>query len=115
MNLVCLVLTIALQKSNFFKYYTEQNVRQFGPDQQSAFNLKDLAMFKEIMRDSFLYQIIMLLNFLTTLAIFPAVTVLIEPSEPTGKVRILLLYPTPYFTHHIYLQRAIGQPFISYL
>jgi hypothetical protein len=52
---------------------------------RGVLNLQDLAMFREILRDSFVYQVTTVLNFLITLAIFPAATVLVEPSEQSGE------------------------------
>ena len=44
-------------------------------------------MYKEIAADSWIYQLATLINFTTTLAIFPGSTVLIEPQNPTGKLK----------------------------
>ncbi len=48
-------------------------------------NLSDMKMYREIISDSWIYQLATLINFTTTLAIFPAATVLIEPAVKTGK------------------------------
>ena len=44
-------------------------------------------MYQEIAADSWIYQVATLINFITTLAIFPGSTVLIEPQYPTGELK----------------------------
>ena len=44
-------------------------------------------MFKEIWADSWIYQVAIIINFTTTLIIFPAATVLVEPGEKLGKAQ----------------------------
>ena len=50
-------------------------------------NFSDLKMFKEIWADSWIYQVAIIINFTTTLIIFPAATVLVEPGEKLGKAQ----------------------------
>jgi len=42
-------------------------------------------MYRDILSDSWIYQLATLINFIITLAIFPAATVLVEPGTKTGK------------------------------
>ena len=45
---------------------------------------KDLTIYYHILKDTWLYLLVLLLNFSTTLAVSPAVTALIKPKS-TGK------------------------------
>ena len=47
-------------------------------------NASDMKMYREIFYDSWIYQLATLINFIITLAIFPAATVLVEPGTKTG-------------------------------
>jgi equilibrative nucleoside transporter 1/2/3 len=98
---VCLALTFVLERTEIYNYYSEWDrvdgqdvVSQFQSRlmkyflfndvcfQDRSFDIRrDLPIYLHVLREAWVYHFVVILGFGVTLAVFPSVTVLIEPSS----------------------------------
>ncbi|TRY77281.1 hypothetical protein TCAL_10226 [Tigriopus californicus] len=76
MAILCLVVSVYIERTPFYAFYStnETLVPQINPK-------RDVRIYKEVMRDSWIYILVNLINFTTTLAVFPGIMVLVEPAD----------------------------------
>ncbi len=77
-----------LKGNQFFRHYGKSLLKADDKEQKPKYSKEDFKrdwhMYKEIIRDSWIYLLTTFLNFTITLAIFPAVCSLVEPADPSG-------------------------------
>eukprot|EP00095_Tigriopus_kingsejongensis_P002945 snap_masked-scaffold1679_size31325-processed-gene-0.0 protein:Tk02945 transcript:snap_masked-scaffold1679_size31325-processed-gene-0.0-mRNA-1 annotation:"equilibrative nucleoside transporter 3" len=77
--IVCLALSIYLERIHFYDYYStlERPLATFNPKE-------DIGTYIQVFKDAWIYILTNLINFTTTLAVFPGVMVLVEPVHNDG-------------------------------
>lgn len=82
----CLALIVALMRGNsFYRHHTTQEQEHRsgqGELKPPTTWRQDLDVFGEILRDAWMYLAAVFINFATTLCVYPAVAVLVEPVDP---------------------------------
>lgn len=76
MAILCLVISVLIERTPFYAYYsnTEKIIPKVNPKD-------DIRIYKEVLKDSWIYIVANLINFTTTLAVFPGIMVLVEPAN----------------------------------
>jgi len=80
LSVVCLALSFALTTSPYYTRHSALDRRR--ESEAAAFDLmRDLPLYLGVLRGAWAYHAVVVVVFATTLAVFPAVTVLVEPSS----------------------------------
>ena len=66
---------------------------------------KDLKIYLSILKDSWMYQLAIFITFVVTLAVFPAVTALVQPLSKGMKMQLVMLIHTNIFMLEIYVMK----------